>query len=356
MGFNVIKMALLKGQNFIAVLILITVILFSNLTGDAKVNFRLPKLGKNKDAVQESIESDIKNSTKNSSKKSNETESVRSLKKLVKKQPNSPDAPEALFKAGQIYFEKKQWKKAYKAYNEIITKYPHFNKFNSVIQRQNDIALEAMSGDPKKFLFFFNYHDYALAIEIFENIIKSAPYHELAPKSLINIAEANKKRKKTIETIDALDRLIDFYPEHELVEEAYLKLAETFSSIVDGPDYDQDSTSEAMNYFQDFLYLYPESKKVAVSEQGLANMKEVFSKSKLVIGDYYFYKRNNTKAARVFYNEAITVAPNSPSSHIARTQLKVIDEIIYAHQNEVIEEVKATNKKRGIRIELPWKK
>ena len=42
-------------------------------------------------------------------------------------------------------------------------------------------------------------------------------------------------------------------------------------------------------------------------------MKTILAQSKIYIGDYYFYKRVNFAAAKVFYNEAITAFPDSPS-------------------------------------------
>jgi hypothetical protein len=40
-------------------------------------------------------------------------------------------------------------------------------------------------------------------------------------------------------------------------------------------------------------------------------MKTMLAESKIKIGDFYFYKRNNYTAAKVFYNEAITSYPES---------------------------------------------
>jgi len=40
-------------------------------------------------------------------------------------------------------------------------------------------------------------------------------------------------------------------------------------------------------------------------------MKQVLAESKINIGDFYFHKRRNFTAARVFYNEAITSYPDS---------------------------------------------
>ena len=88
-----------------------------------------------------------------------------------------------------------------------------------------------------------------------------------------------------------------------------MKLAQTHASLVDGPYYDQGATKEAITYFTDFMLLFPSDTNIAAAEKGLDGMKTMLAESKMRMADFYFYKRSNFKAARVFYNEAITAYP-----------------------------------------------
>jgi outer membrane protein assembly factor BamD len=54
-------------------------------------------------------------------------------------------------------------------------------------------------------------------------------------------------------------------------------------------------------------------------------MKAVLAESKIKIGDFYFYKRSNYTAARVFYNEAITAFPDSEVAGEAKTKLAEVE-------------------------------
>ena len=69
------------------------------------------------------------------------------------------------------------------------------------------------------------------------------------------------------------------------------------------------------------MILFPGDAGMATAEKGLAEMKTVLAKSKLTIADYYLKYRHNYKAAKVFYNEAITVYPDSPVAAQARSKL-----------------------------------
>ena len=102
-------------------------------------------------------------------------------------------------------------------------------------------------------------------------------------------------------------------------------LAQTFARLVDGPEYDQGATREAISYFEDFLILFPQHPNVKAGEDGLSRMKSVEAQSQMVKGDFYYYKWKDFRAAKVFYNEAITTAPESPEAERAKEMIEVVD-------------------------------
>jgi outer membrane protein assembly factor BamD (BamD/ComL family) len=59
------------------------------------------------------------------------------------------------------------------------------------------------------------FNDYKSAVDFYDRIIRHAPYHELTPIALVNLAELALNKKKLGEAIDALDRLIDCYADLE---------------------------------------------------------------------------------------------------------------------------------------------
>jgi outer membrane protein assembly factor BamD len=163
------------------------------------------------------------------------------------------------------------------------------------------------------------------AIEYFETILGNAPYSDYAPLALMNIARGHQKLGNTENAIDALDRMINGYGQSLLAPDAYLKLAQTHASLVEGPYYDQASTKEAITYFTDFMLLFPGDSNIGAAEKGLDGMKNMLAESKMKIGDFYFYRRDNFKAARVFYNEAITAYPDSPIAARAKKRLAEVE-------------------------------
>jgi outer membrane protein assembly factor BamD len=141
----------------------------------------------------------------------------------------------------------------------------------------------------------------------------------------MNIARGHQRLGNTEDAIDALDRMINNYSQSLLAPDAYLKLAQTHSSLVDGPYYDQGSTKESITYFTDFMLLFPSDSGVPAAEKGLDSMKTMLAESKMKIADFYFFKRSNFKAARVFYNEAITAYPESAIANRAKARLTEVE-------------------------------
>jgi outer membrane protein assembly factor BamD len=47
----------------------------------------------------------------------------------------------------------------------------------------------------------------------------------------------------------------------------------------------------------------------------------------MTMGDFYYKYRSNYTAAKVFYNEAVTLFPDSPTAERARRQLATIAKI-----------------------------
>lgn len=251
---------------------------------------------------------------------------IKMYGRVAKKYPNSAYAPEALYRSAKLRLTRKQYTKAFDDFQSVLSRYPNTLRFNEIVGEQYRIASALLDGARGRILGIFpGFRNREKALEEFEIILLNAPYSEYAPLALMNIARGHQRLKNTEEAIDALDRMINNYPQSLLAPDAYLRLAQTHASLVDGPYYDQESTRDAITYFEDFMILYPSDNNVATAEKGLSNMKKVLAESKMKMADFYFFRRDNYKAARVFYNEAITVYPDSDVAAKARQRLTQVE-------------------------------
>ncbi|MCD8483940.1 MAG: tetratricopeptide repeat protein [Verrucomicrobia bacterium] len=214
---------------------------------------------------------------------------LRQYRRVYERYPISAFAPLALLYTGEIQMERRRWDKSVQAFQTLLFRHPDFPRFNEILDRQFEMAVALAEGDGMR----FRRHYSLPCLQSFRGpflriIVRNAPFSDIAPFALLNVARIHQQRGNIEEAIDALDRLINNYPNSILVEQAYLELAKTFANLVTGPRYDQGSTREAISYFQDFLILFPDHEQVELAEQGLQNNLDVLAGSKLLIGEFLF--------------------------------------------------------------------
>lgn len=241
--------------------------------------------------------------------------------------PGSRFAAEALFRSGRLRMKREDWRDAFDAYTNLVRSYPESPYFDQIVADLFDIGTAYEEGRGIHWLWVIPYADESRAVGVYETVIRTAPFSDYAPIALMRIAMIHRRENHTILAVDALDRLINFYPNTMLAADAHLLLAETFADEVKGPEYDQGATREAISYYRDFLLLYPENPMVERGEMGLEEMRDVHARSKLVMGEFFYDYRDDYVSAEVFFNESITIAPESAAAGEARKYLAKIDEI-----------------------------
>jgi outer membrane protein assembly factor BamD len=269
---------------------------------------------------------DLMNKARESEEKGSVGSALSAYTKVSKKYPNSIYAPEALYRSAKLRLSRREYFKAFEAYQGVVGRYPNSKRFSEIVGEQYRIASALLDGARNRTWGWLpGFRNREKGIEYFEYVLLNAPYSDYAPLALMNIARGHQKLREPEEAIDSLDRMINTYPQSLLAPDAYLKLAQAHASLVEGAYYDQASTKEAVTYFEDFMILFPSDPNVASAAKGLDSMKAMLAESKMKIGDFYFYKRSNFKAAKVFYNEAITAYPDSEVAKRAKVRLTAVE-------------------------------
>jgi outer membrane protein assembly factor BamD len=296
---------------------------------------------------------DLMNRARAAEERGSKRAALSDYKRVFKNYPASQYAPEARYRTGIIYMERDRYDRAFEEFDIILRGYPTYGNFNLLLGQQYQIASAYVNGYRRKiFGIIPGWTNRDKGAQYFERLVFNAPFSDYAPLSLMNVAVGQLKERNYTYAIDALDRLINAYPNSVVTSDAYLKLAETHAELVDGPLYDQGATQEAISYFEDYLILFPTGSGLAEAEEGLANMNEVLAQSKFKMADFYYKKRRNYTAAKVFFNEAITVAPNSQTAAVARTRLDEIEvktlELREKQAQWLEKQIESESKRRGL--------
>ncbi|MDR2863165.1 MAG: tetratricopeptide repeat protein [Puniceicoccales bacterium] len=275
------------------------------------------------------------------------------LTSIIATYPGTDFAAESYFLLGVIYRREHRFEDGFEVLDELIHRHPEFRHvssgvelkqnipggtntkpsselwlsrgFDDVIELQFKIASDIKSGErPYLWGWFPWFRDEAKGLDFFERISNNAPFGALGDKALYEKGNLAVDLDKHEDAIDAFERIISNYPDSKLVPDAYLALARTYAGTVIGAEWDQGATRSALNFYNDFVTLFPTHSSAPVAAENAHKMRDLLSQNRYDLGLFYYETRNNPRAGAIFFNEAINAAPESKTAEDARKKLAEI--------------------------------
>ena len=255
--------------------------------------------------------------------KHDDAAAYKAYKALVKKFGLSLLAPKAQRKIGILLEKHHDYDKAYDAYNIYLTKYPHGQDFDSVVESMFKIAKLFLNGEKRKVFGVKTTASMERAQAMFEGIVKSAPFSKWAPLAQFNVGETLEKQSKYPEAIQAYQIAVNKYPndaiaENALYQEGYVRIRQ----LREG-SYDKASAQKAKEAFEDFIYRYPQSEKVPQAKENMKSLDTGVTKGALEVAKYYDRTKQH-KAAVIYYNDVIKQQPGTPDAAYAKTRIDAL--------------------------------
>ncbi len=244
---------------------------------------------------------------------------------LLRTWPLSDYAPEAQFLVARCHEHAGRDERAFKEYQVMFEKYPKSEKLKEALQRQYQIGLRFLDGQRFK---LWGYIPFFPSMEktagLFEKIVSSGPYSEVAPHAQLRIGAAYEKGKFYPEAVAAYERAADrYYDRPVIAADALYRAGKAYAKQASTAEYDQGTAGQAIATFNDFITLYPEDKRVPESRRIIAALKNEQARGNFKIAEFYA-KQKKWNGALVYYNEVVLRGPDSPLAPIARER---IDEI-----------------------------
>ncbi|MDR1144704.1 MAG: outer membrane protein assembly factor BamD [Verrucomicrobiales bacterium] len=245
---------------------------------------------------------------------------------IVRRWPLSTSAGEAQFKIGFMLEQRGEFGNAYKAYQKVVEKYPASQFFDLSIEREFAIGNLFLSGEPQRLWKIPLLPSMDKAVEVFNTVIKNAPYGVYAPQAYFKIGLAREKQRQWSDAIAAYNKLLDKYPGNDLAPAAQYQIGYAWYQASSQPDYDQSSAQKSIDAFQDFLTRFPRSEK---ADQARVYINELDSRR--VQGAYnialFYTKQKNYQAAIIYFNDVIQQGPNTALAAQAKAQIETIKNI-----------------------------
>ncbi|MCX7887097.1 MAG: outer membrane protein assembly factor BamD, partial [Verrucomicrobiae bacterium] len=190
-----------------------------------------------------------------------------------------------------------------------------------VLERQFEIGNRFLRGERHKVLGLKIFPSLDKAIEIFEQVVKNAPYGKLGPLAQFQIGQAYEKQKDYLAAVKAYEKLQERYPDHPMAEKAQFQIGLAYRKEAARAEYDQNAANLAIAAFEDYKTRFPGHDNAAKAEEYRAALKAEQSKGLFRVGEFY-EKNKNYKAALIYYNEVIRQNPKSDWA--AKAQQKIL--------------------------------
>ncbi|MBN2143978.1 MAG: outer membrane protein assembly factor BamD [Candidatus Aureabacteria bacterium] len=252
--------------------------------------------------------------------KGNYKKCVKILKKIIKKNPNVTDLGRIQVQIGKTYEAMKKYKKAFKAYEVIFRKYLEYPNPEEIIEREYQIAEKYSSGQIKKILGMDFHENNKTALEIYDRVIKNAPFGPYAQPAFLKSIHILIKTKQFKEADEKISLFKKAYENSSHLDEIYYLDGYNEYLQIKRSDYDQTRTVRAVEKFRDYLKRYPTGEFYDKAKELLHEVSKTKCENDLKTAEFYL-KQGNREAANKYYQSIIKDFPDTEWANEAQKRL-----------------------------------
>jgi outer membrane protein assembly factor BamD (BamD/ComL family) len=249
-------------------------------------------------------------------------------RRTVRTWPLSDYAPQAQFLFARTLEENGKDQNAFKAYQDLLNKYPKIENCNEVLEREFAIANKYLAGKYFRFLTIIPYRSADKTAELFEKIVKNGPYSPVAPQAQMSIGAAQENPRGIVHdypaAVKAYERAADrYHGQPKIAADATYKAGEAYLKQAKSAEYDQSIAAKAIATFTDFMTLYPDDPRVPEAQKTILSLRTEQSRGNYAIARYY-EKKKRWDGALIYYNESVSRDPKSKYAEDARQRIEAI--------------------------------
>jgi outer membrane protein assembly factor BamD len=254
---------------------------------------------------------------------------MKAYKGLLRRWPLSFFAPEAQYRLGKILEDKADFYNAFQAFQKMVTKYPSSDYFEQALDEQYRIANLYLAGEPQRIWKIPVGPSMERTIEMYQRIIKNAPYGTYAPQCQFNIGLARENQRKYTDAVDAYQTVLDNYPSSSVAANAQYQIGYAWMKSCQMGDYDMGAAKKAVDAFQDYLVRYPDSDKAAQAQENITHLGQKQTQGAFDVAKFY-ETQHETRAAFIYYNEVVKEDPNSAQAQVAKKRIQELRPVVEA--------------------------
>ncbi|MEN7973349.1 MAG: tetratricopeptide repeat protein [Verrucomicrobiota bacterium] len=243
---------------------------------------------------------------------------------LVRRWPNSQEAPKAQRARADMLYSRGQLKAAFKEYQYLIDNYSsRMHDYDSVLESQFEIAADIMDHRRMRWV-FGGYRSPEYAVPYFKDVIRNGPQWPRAPEAQFLIGECYQEANEMEMAIAAYGVLGYRYPDSKFAENAAWQKIDCLGQLRREFPSSAEILERTLTATTVFLSSYPNSARKGRVIQLRNKLYEV--KAKRVFDEATFYAEvpKKPKAAIISYERLIEEYPKSKLVPDARKRIEEI--------------------------------
>ena len=250
-------------------------------------------------------------------------------RKLVKRWPESYEAPFSQFGYAQILEQRGKLRKAFDAYQLLMEryagKYPHYH---DVLQRQFDIAIVIMKKKRGGFIFFDGFESPERAIPLLEKIVQNGPQWKGAPEAQYLIGRAQEEIGEYELAVVAYLTCQNRYPSSVFAEKSAYRRAHSLYQLSKSNPYSNELLDQAWNAISVFYRIYPVSEYLDVVEEYRKILYKRRAKVSYKVATFYDTIAIRPKAALLAYENFLRQYPGSEWAPLAQMRIETLSQLV----------------------------
>lgn len=224
---------------------------------------------------------------------------------IVEDFPISSLAPDAAFRAGELFQSAGKAQKAFEAYQEFVTRYKADKRYRAALENQFAIAMACKDGQ-------FTGRVFGLpvgvsrneSIEMLETVASNVPRSSMAGRARIAVAELHQQAGNLPKAVSSYEMVVDEMPGTKEAAEAQFRIAQTYQAKADQKSKDRTTVTTARRSYEDYLLQNPKGEKAGEARRQIGALGGKEARETFEIAKFY-ERTGKPQAAAIYYREVL---------------------------------------------------
>jgi len=216
------------------------------------------------------------------------TIAIKEFELIIRDAADSQYAEASQINIGRAYFLNHDFKRALRAYEKVLEKYPGTKRTEEVFEREYQVGVAQMETDEDA------------AIDVFEKIIEKHPLGPVAPDAQIKIADCYFKLSQYEESLDAYEKFLENYPKSEWVPYVQYQIPLTKVYHEKQQERNYGLLISAREGFEEYLVSNPQGIHTEDAKKMIQEIRIIEAEREYNIGEFYLRQKKPVSAAMYF--------------------------------------------------------